>query len=72
MSDIRKIKMVYRTVKIGDLDFFCREAGPKDGTAVLLLHGFPTSSHMFPNLIPTLADLGAIRLPTPSPAPTPG
>jgi pimeloyl-ACP methyl ester carboxylesterase len=35
---------------------FYREAGPADGPAVLLLHGFPTSSHMFRNLIPTLAD----------------
>ncbi len=35
---------------------FYREAGPKDSPAVLLLHGFPTSSHMFRNLIPALAD----------------
>jgi pimeloyl-ACP methyl ester carboxylesterase len=33
-----------------------REAGPKDAPAVLLLHGFPTSSRMFRNLIPVLAD----------------
>jgi len=33
-----------------------REAGPVDGPALLLLHGFPTSSHMFRNLIPKLAD----------------
>jgi pimeloyl-ACP methyl ester carboxylesterase len=33
-----------------------REAGAKDAPAILLLHGFPTSSHMFRNLIPTLAD----------------
>src|ERR1700744_6475127 len=35
---------------------FYREAGPKDAPVVLLLHGFPTSSHMFRNLIPALAD----------------
>lgn len=35
---------------------FYREAGPKDASALLLLHGFPTSSHMFRNLIPELAD----------------
>jgi pimeloyl-ACP methyl ester carboxylesterase len=35
---------------------FYREAGPPDAPAVLLLHGFPTSSHMFRNLIPLLAD----------------
>ncbi len=46
----------YKTVKVGDLDIFYREAGPKDAPAVLLLHGFPTSSQMFRNLIPALAD----------------
>ncbi len=35
---------------------FYREAGPKTAPTILLLHGFPTSSHMFRNLIPTLAD----------------
>ena len=35
---------------------FYREAGAKDAPTLLLLHGFPTSSHMFRNLIPTLAD----------------
>lgn len=35
---------------------FRREAGPGDAPVVLLLHGFPTSSHMFRNLIPALAD----------------
>lgn len=46
----------YQTVKIDGLDVFYREAGPKDAPVVLLLHGFPTSSHMFRNLIPVLAD----------------
>jgi pimeloyl-ACP methyl ester carboxylesterase len=49
-------KVTHRTVKVGDLDIFYREAGPKDAPAVLLLHGFPTSSQMFRNLIPALAD----------------
>jgi pimeloyl-ACP methyl ester carboxylesterase len=35
---------------------FCREAGPRDALTIVLLHGFPTSSHMFRNLIPQLAD----------------
>lgn len=52
----RTARVAYRTVKIDDLDIFYREAGPKDSPAVLLLHGFPTSSHMFRNLIPALAD----------------
>src|SRR6478735_7123536 len=46
----------YRTAKIDGLDIFYREAGPADAPVVLLLHGFPTSSHMFRNLIPLLAD----------------
>ncbi len=49
-------KVAYRTVKIDGLDIFYREAGPKSGNTLLLLHGFPTSSHMFRNLIPALAD----------------
>ena len=39
------------------MNIFYREAGPADAPVVLLLHGFPTSSHMFRNLIPALADL---------------
>jgi pimeloyl-ACP methyl ester carboxylesterase len=48
--------VLHKTVQVGDLDIFYREAGPKDAPAVLLLHGFPTSSQMFRNLIPPLAD----------------
>lgn len=46
----------HRTARIGGVDIFYREAGPADAPAVLLLHGFPTSSHMFRRLIPALAD----------------
>ncbi|BCL34877.1 alpha/beta fold hydrolase [Nostoc sp. MS1] len=46
----------YRTVSIDGLDIFYREAGSRDHPTILLLHGFPTSSHMFRNLIPALAD----------------
>ena len=46
----------HKTVQIDGLDIFYREAGSKDAPTVLLLHGFPTSSHMFRNLIPALAD----------------
>ena len=45
-------KVTHKTAKVGDLDIFYREAGPEDAPAVLLLHGFPTSSQMFRNLIP--------------------
>ena len=47
----------HRTTNIDGVNIFYREAGPVDAPAVLLLHGFPTSSHMFRNLIPALADL---------------
>ena len=46
----------YRTLNVDGLDIFYREAGPRDAPTVLLLHGFPSSSHMFRNLIPMLAD----------------
>jgi len=46
----------HRTAKIDGVTIFYREAGPADAPVVLLLHGFPTSSHMFRNLIPALAD----------------
>ena len=49
-------QVYYRTVEIDGLDIFYREAGPEDAPTVLLLHGFPTSSHMFRDLIPALAD----------------
>lgn len=44
-----------RSVKVRDLDIAYREAGPRDAPVVLLLHGFPSSSHMFRTLIPLLA-----------------
>jgi len=46
----------HRTKTVDGIKIFYREAGPKDAPVVLLLHGFPTSSHMFRNLIPALAD----------------
>ena len=46
----------YRTLNVEELEIFYREAGPRDAPTVLLLHGFPSSSHMFRNLIPMLAD----------------
>jgi pimeloyl-ACP methyl ester carboxylesterase len=46
----------HRTMQIDGIEIFYREAGPADAPALLLLHGFPTSSRMFRNLIPALAD----------------
>lgn len=53
-DDARRV--TYNTVNVNGLDIFYREAGPKDAPVVLLLHGFPSSSHMFRDLIPALAD----------------
>ncbi len=46
----------YRSVDVAGVRVFFREAGPPDAPHVLLLHGFPSSSHMFRDLIPALAD----------------
>lgn len=46
----------YKTVAVDGMEVFYREAGPKSAPTLLLLHGFPTSSHMFRDLIPALAD----------------
>jgi pimeloyl-ACP methyl ester carboxylesterase len=46
----------YRTASIEGVKVFYREAGPADAPAIVLLHGFPSSSNMFRNLIPVLAD----------------
>jgi pimeloyl-ACP methyl ester carboxylesterase len=45
----------YKTVRVNELDIFYREAGPETAPVLLLLHGFPTSSNMFRNLIPRVA-----------------
>jgi pimeloyl-ACP methyl ester carboxylesterase len=44
------------TVNVDGIDVFYRSAGSKDAPVVLLLHGFPSSSHQFRNLIPLLAE----------------
>ena len=46
----------YKTQAVGDVTVFYREAGPRDAPVILLLHGFPSSSHMFRDLIPRLSD----------------
>jgi pimeloyl-ACP methyl ester carboxylesterase len=50
-ADIR-----YRTATVDGVELFYREAGPANAPAIVLLHGFPTSSHMYRNLIPALSD----------------
>ena len=47
---------MHKTIEIDGLDIFYREAGKPNAATILLLHGFPTSSHRFRNLIPVLAN----------------
>ena len=51
---MRTTTVHYRTTKVQDLNVFYRESGPEGAPTLLLLHGFPTSSHMYRNLIPML------------------
>lgn len=48
-------QVYYRNIKVNGLNIFYREAGQKDAPTVLLLHGYPTSSHMYRNLMPILS-----------------
>jgi hypothetical protein len=66
MSNTITPTVFYRTLNVEGLEIFYREAGPQDAPTVLLLHGFPSSSHMFRNLIPSaelhLLDTGHFAL----------
>ena len=48
--------ITFRKVDVGGFSIFYREAGPRDAPVLLLLHGFPSASHMFRDLIPLLSD----------------
>lgn len=48
--------VLYKTQEVNDTTIFYREAGMENERVLVLLHGFPTSSHMFRNLIPILAE----------------
>ena len=47
--------VIHDTIEVDGVEVFYREAGPSDAPTILLLHGYPTSSHMFRNLIQELA-----------------
>jgi pimeloyl-ACP methyl ester carboxylesterase len=49
-------KISFRKVDVDGLNIFCREAGPQGAPVLLLLHGFPSASHMFRDLIPQLSE----------------
>jgi pimeloyl-ACP methyl ester carboxylesterase len=56
-ENIRKdYQTTYNTIEINGVDIFYREAGNRENPTILLLHGYPTSSHMFRNLMPDLAE----------------
>lgn len=55
-EDNQPVTVYHRTTQIEGLDIFYREAGDPSKPTILLLHGFPTSSHMFRNLMPALGD----------------
>ena len=46
----------YNTIKVDELNIFYREAGSKNNPTILLLHGFPSSSYMYRDLINNLAE----------------
>jgi pimeloyl-ACP methyl ester carboxylesterase len=55
-ASVDRTRVIYAMETVDGLKIFYREAGPKDAPTLVLLHGFPSSSHMFRNLIPALSD----------------
>lgn len=55
-SFIQRARVQYKTVEVRGVKIFYREAGDPERPTLLLLHGFPSSSHMYRELIPMLAD----------------
>ncbi|HTV93354.1 MAG TPA: alpha/beta hydrolase [Verrucomicrobiae bacterium] len=56
-------RTIYRDVDVDGIKIFYREAGPEMADTILLLHGFPTSSHMFRNLMPLLSERYSVVAP---------
>ena len=54
-KDTNAMNTTYKTQAVGPAEIFYREAGPADAPVILLLHGYPTTSHMFRDIIPLLA-----------------
>ena len=54
-NGIKPVPVSYKSIEINGLDIFYREAGNTTKPTILLLHGYPTSSHMFRNLITDLS-----------------
>src|SRR5580698_8660686 len=58
-----KDMITYQHAEVYGLNIFYREAGDKNAPTIVLLHGFPTSSFMFRNLIPLLAETNHVIAP---------
>lgn len=56
LKNMKTTPIHFNYIKANGINVFYREAGPKDAPVILLLHGYPTSSFMFRNLIPVLAE----------------
>ena len=56
MQDVEAGQTLHKTIKVQNQDIFYREAGVEHKKTIVLLHGFPTSSHMYRDLIPKLAE----------------
>src|ERR1700727_3948633 len=54
-ADAQSPRVAYHTQQVNGLNIFYREAGSTQNPTIVLLHGFPSSSHMFRDLIPKLA-----------------
>ena len=50
------VPVTYESIKVQGLNIACREAGDPASPKIVLLHGFPSSSHQYRNLVPALAD----------------
>jgi pimeloyl-ACP methyl ester carboxylesterase len=55
-TNAQKYAVLNKTIEVNGVEIFYREAGNKEAPTILLLHGYPTSSHMFRNLINNLSD----------------
>ena len=56
VSDVEAAQTLHKTIKVQNQDIFYREAGTENKETIVLLHGFPTSSHMYRDLIPKLSE----------------
>ena len=52
MQNVEATQTLHKTIKVQNQDIFYREAGSEHKRTIVLLHGFPTSSHMYRNIIP--------------------